>query len=87
MPFILITSFAVLNLFIAIIVNAMQSQHEAESKEALAEYTKQSHGDAQRLEDDLKAVHQELRALRRLLEDQRFSSRSSKVASDSAQGR
>ena len=86
-PFILITSFAVLNLFIAIIVNAMQSQHEDESKEALAEFSKQSHGDAQRLEDDLKAMREELRALRRLLEDQRPGSRSSKVASDSAQGR
>jgi voltage-gated sodium channel len=86
-PFILITSFAVLNLFIAIIVNAMQSQHEAESKEALAAFSKQSHGDVQRLEDDLKAMHAELRALRRLLEDQRSSSRSSKVAPGSGQGR
>ena len=31
-PFILITSFAVLNLFIGIIVDAMQSQHEAEEE-------------------------------------------------------
>ena len=86
-PFILITSFAVLNLFIAIIVNAMQSQHEAENQEAFAEFSKQSHGDAQRLEDDLRALHEELRQLRCLLEDQRSSRRSSKVASDSAQGR
>jgi len=86
-PFILITSFAVLNLFIAIIVNAMQSEHETESKEALAEFSKQSHGDVQRLEDDIRAMHEELKALRRLLEDQRPSRRSSKVASDSAQGR
>ncbi|GAB4393336.1 MAG: hypothetical protein Tsb0032_12370 [Kiloniellaceae bacterium] len=86
-PFILITSFAVLNLFIAIIVNAMQSQHEAENKEALAAFSEKSHDDAQRLEDDLKELRAELRALRRLLEDQRASSRSSNVASDSAQGR
>jgi len=73
-PFILITSFAVLNLFIAIIVNAMQSQHDTENKEALAEISKQSHGDAQRLEDDIKALHVEMRQLRHLLEAQRPSS-------------
>ena len=86
-PFILITSFAVLNLFIAIIVNAMQSQHDTENKEAFAEFSKQSHGDVQRLEDDIRAMHEELRRLRRLLEDQRSGSRSSKVAPDPAQGR
>ena len=86
-PFILITSFAVLNLFIAIIVNAMQSQHDTENKEALAEISKQSHGDAQRLEDDIKALHVEMRQLRQLLEAQRPSSLSSKVPSGSAQGR
>lgn len=91
-PFILITSFAVLNLFIAIIVNAMQSQHDAENKEALAAFSEQSHGDAARLGEEMKALHEELRELRRLLEDQRGGerssiSRSSKLASDSAQGR
>jgi len=91
-PFILITSFAVLNLFIAIIVNAMQSQHDAENKEVLAEISKQSHGDSQRLEEDIRGLHEELRQLRRLLEDQRpgsrsSSSRSSKVAPESSQGR
>jgi voltage-gated sodium channel len=86
-PFILITSFAVLNLFIAIIVNAMQSQHDTENKEAFAEFSKQSHGDVQRLEDDVRAMHEELRRLRHLLEDQRPGSRSSKVAPDPVQGR
>ncbi|WP_340116088.1 ion transporter [Pelagibius sp. 7325] len=91
-PFILITSFAVLNLFIAIIVNAMQAQHDAENKEALEAFSQKSHGDAQRLEDDLKAMREELHALRRLLEDQRTgegasSKRSSKRADPSAQGR
>ena len=32
-PYILITTFAVLNLFIAVIVNAMQTEHEAARKE------------------------------------------------------
>jgi len=81
-PFILITSFAVLNLFIAIIVNAMQSQHEAENKEAFAAFSEQSHGDAQRLEDDLKELREELRAVRRLLEDQRAGAASGGTPSD-----
>ncbi len=72
-PFILVTSFAVLNLFIAIIVNAMQSQHDAERDEALEQITQQSHGDAMRLEDDIKALHREVRQIRGLLE-QRGSS-------------
>jgi voltage-gated sodium channel len=37
LPFILATSFTVLNLFIGIIVSAMQTEHEAEVKEAQAE--------------------------------------------------
>lgn len=86
-PFILITSFAVLNLFIAIVVNAMQSQHETENKEAFAAFSEQSHGDVQRIEDDIRAVHEELRALRRLLEDQRPSTRSVNEPPGSAQGR
>lgn len=69
-PFILVTSFAVLNLFIAIIVNAMQSQHDEERDQAFDKITQQSHGDALRLEDDLKAVHQEVREIRRLMEKQ-----------------
>ena len=86
-PFILITSFAVLNLFIAIIVNAMQSQHDAENKNALAAFSEQSHGDVQRLEDDIRAMHAELRLLRQLMETQRPGSHSPKPASPSAQGR
>jgi len=86
-PFILITSFAVLNLFIAIIVNAMQSQHEEENKEAFAAFSEQSHGDVQRIEDDIRAMHAELRALRALLEAQRPSTRSVKEPSGTSQGR
>lgn len=70
-PFILVTTFAVLNLFIAIIVNAMQSQHDAEREEAFEQITQQSHGDAMRLEDDLKALHGEVRQIREMLERQR----------------
>ena len=69
-PFILVTTFAVLNLFIAIIVNAMQSQHDAEREQAFEEITRQSHGDALRLEDDIKALHREVQQIRSLLERQ-----------------
>ncbi|HIC79786.1 MAG TPA: ion transporter [Kiloniellaceae bacterium] len=69
-PFILVTTFAVLNLFIAIIVNAMQSQHDAEREQAFEEITRQSHGDAMRLEDDIKALHREVQQIRSLLERQ-----------------
>lgn len=69
-PFILVTTFAVLNLFIAIIVNAMQSQHDAERDQAFEEITRQSHGDAMRLEDDIKALHREVQQIRSLLERQ-----------------
>lgn len=56
-PFILVTSFTVLNLFIGIIVDAMQSQHEAERRA-------KRRSDEQRLEDIL----DEVRALRREIE-------------------
>ncbi|HIP79595.1 MAG TPA: ion transporter [Kiloniellaceae bacterium] len=69
-PFILVTTFAVLNLFIAITVNAMQSQHDAEREQAFEEITRQSHGDAMRLEDDIKALHREVQQIRSLLERQ-----------------
>lgn len=52
-PFILITTFAVLNLFIAIIVNSMQSVHEAEL-EAKREAR----------QDQLEVLAQEVRAMR-----------------------
>jgi voltage-gated sodium channel len=52
-PFILVTTFAVLNLFIAIIVNAMQAGHQADSEQ---------------LELDHREVMAELRALRAELE-------------------
>jgi voltage-gated sodium channel len=62
-PYILITTFAVLNLFIAVIVNAMQTEHEA----ARAEEERQ-HAEEQRKLGKISATEQdvlsELRALR-----------------------
>ena len=59
-PFILVTSFTVLNLFIGIIVDAMQSQHEAEREaERAAEEAQAEQGQIDRA-----AILAEIRALR-----------------------
>lgn len=61
-PFIVITSFAVLNLFIALIVNAMQTAHDEEKRVLQDEADAKAH--AERVE-----MLQELRALRRDLSE------------------
>ncbi|MFN0262402.1 ion transporter [Tepidamorphus sp. 3E244] len=53
-PFILVTSFAVLNLFIGIIVNAMQSEHEDTA-----------HAEREALQVGTTALHEEVRELRK----------------------
>jgi voltage-gated sodium channel len=60
-PFIIVTSFAVLNLFIALLVNCMQSQQEAERHAEAAAIKEAAHLDAI-------ALREELAALRRLVE-------------------
>ena len=67
-PFILITTFAVLNLFIAIIVNAMQSQHEAEQQEAMDQLDARGHEERERIVDELAALRLEVAGLRANLE-------------------
>jgi voltage-gated sodium channel len=62
-PFIMVTSFAVINLFIGVIVDAMQTVQEERVEEVDA--------DAQHIEDKLKKVENELAELRRMLRDQR----------------
>jgi voltage-gated sodium channel len=72
-PYILITTFAVLNLFIAVIVNAMQSEHE----QARAEEDKQHRQEQKKLreihatEDDILAEIRALRAEVRALSERR----------------
>ncbi|WP_254055056.1 ion transporter [Kiloniella sp. EL199] len=48
-PFIIITSFAVLNLFIGIIVDAMQTSHENDTDEKITEMANITHDDLQAL--------------------------------------
>lgn len=61
LPFILATSFTVLNLFIGIIVSAMQTEHEAEVKEVQAEMEVEQ-GE---ILHELREIRQELVELRR----------------------
>lgn len=69
-PFILITSFTVLNLFIGIIVDAMQSQHLAEQKDIDAHIdaqTEEIHADNLALEKRLDTLMEEVSEIKRLL--------------------
>ena len=65
-PFILVTSFAVLNLFIAILVNAMHSQHEIAREADEAARQEAAHADAERILAEVTALRSEIRELRRL---------------------
>ncbi|MDE0993146.1 MAG: ion transporter [Rhodospirillales bacterium] len=59
-PFILLTSFAVINLFIGVIVDSMQSQHRQVSNELKTE--------SSLIEEKLDTIEQEIGELRRLLQ-------------------
>ncbi len=63
--FILLTSFTVLNLFIAVIVNAMQSQHEADVREA--ENT--AHDERARLLEEMSNIRSDIARLEAVLND------------------
>jgi len=67
-PFILITTFAVLNLFIAIVVNAMESEHRREQQEVEALRADTEAAKAERLEQELSALRAEIQGLRELIE-------------------
>ena len=58
-PFILIATFTMLNLFIAVVVNAMQSYHEME-----AEHAQTSHAEHSDLLAEIRALRADLEALR-----------------------
>ncbi|MCG6861519.1 MAG: ion transporter [Chromatiaceae bacterium] len=68
-PFILVATFTILNLFIAIIVNAMQSYSEAEHQETVQALQKtQDHIEAD-LHGELRALRAEIGELKRMLAD------------------
>lgn len=68
-PFILIATFTMLNLFIAVIVNAMQTLHEAEVAETSEEIKATAHAEAGEIIAELKALRAEVDQLRQSLQD------------------
>ena len=66
-PFILITTFAVLNLVVAVIVNSMQTLHEAEQKEEREAERQIVHEETTTLTSEVRAMRQELGEIRQLL--------------------
>ncbi|MFN3544256.1 MAG: ion transporter [Thiobacillus sp.] len=70
-PFILIATFTVLNLFIAIIVDAMQSMHERALKQEEVQIAEAVHSEGVYIEQELRALREELRALRAELAETR----------------
>ncbi len=70
-PFILVTSFAVLNLFIAILVNAMHGQHEAEREAGEEAHREAAQEDRARIAAELESLRAEVQAMHRLLQSKR----------------
>ncbi|NBC32413.1 MAG: ion transporter [Alphaproteobacteria bacterium] len=68
-PFIVLTSFAVLNLFIAIIVNAMQSQHEAEREAQSTEIRSIAHEEGDAILRQLEGLRADIADMRRRLDE------------------
>ena len=66
-PFILIATFTMLNLFIAIIVNAMQTQAEQESKKSIDKVETATNELDQHIQNGIHRIEQELASLRQLL--------------------
>jgi voltage-gated sodium channel len=66
-PFILVTSFAVLNLVVAVIVNSMQVVHETEQKEEREAERQIVHEETAALAGEIQALRRELGEVRLLL--------------------
>ncbi|MEP2819682.1 MAG: ion transporter [Nitratireductor sp.] len=68
-PFIVITTFAVLNLFIGIVVNAMQAEHEKAVNEERAAERDMIQDETAPLVEEIKALRVEMAALRQRIEN------------------
>ena len=68
-PFILIATFTMLNLFIAIIVSTMQSMVEEQKAQETAEIGELVHGENVELHKELSSLRDEIRALRASIEN------------------
>ncbi len=69
-PFVVVTSFAVLNLFIALIVNSMQTIHQGDV-EVAQEIAEVAHDERTALMDELQQLRSDVQALRDHLENDR----------------
>ena len=67
-PFILIATFTMLNLFIAIIIDAMQSMHEKVQQEEQTNMEDALHEEHQQLGSEIRALRQEIGLLRESLQ-------------------
>jgi len=72
-PFILIATFTMLNLFIAIIVNAMDTFSEAEKQESEAARLESQNQMEQALHQDIRQLHVEISELKALIQSQNKS--------------
>jgi voltage-gated sodium channel len=70
--FILVSTFTLLNLFIAVIVNAIQSEQEAEQVQNTARVVDHIDDETRTLQSELRELRTELRALRESLAQGRF---------------
>ena len=70
-PFILIAIFTMLNLFIGIIVDTMQTMHGAEHEAEREQIEGAVHGDTDRVIAEVETLRGEIAALRMLLEQDR----------------
>ena len=67
LPFILIATFTMLNLFIGIIVDTMQTMHSAEHASDREHIEEAVHADSSHIETEVRALREEIRALRQSL--------------------
>ena len=81
--YILVSTFTMLNLFIAVVVNAMQAEHAREFEAEKNEATEPAPTDG-RLRDELQALHIEVKRLREALERDRPFSAATKPIQESA---
>ncbi|WP_144392235.1 ion transporter [Pleionea sediminis] len=62
-PFILIATFTMLNLFIAVVVNAMQTRHEMDQGKSDREALEEAHDERKVLYDEISILREEMRIL------------------------
>ena len=77
-PFILIATFTMLNLFIGIIVDTMQTMHEAEHARDRSQIQETIYQEGGVLEQELRALREEIRILGAMLDSQNPSAQSEK---------